>query len=501
MTRILVSWLGGTDLRAIDDGASVGRGPIGETATIHPFDRIHIINSYERETGSAFVAWLQTQTPATVSIGHVTLGSPMDYGDIYRAARHAVDQLLETVAAENPQLSFQISAGTPPMTAVWVLLGKTRYTTAKLIQSSKDHGVSFANVPFDISAEFLPIREVDRRLETMFAELPPNPPEFAAIIHRSAVMKRAVALAQRVALHAVPVVLEGQSGTGKELFAQAIHRASPRREKPFKAINCGAIPENLIESMLFGYEKGAFTGADSARDGLLMAADGGTVFLDEIGELPLPQQVTLLRVLQEKKVARLNASVEKTIDVRIIAATNRNLIDEVNAGRFREDLYYRLAVAIIKLPPLHEREGDLSLLIDELLKTINAEAVNAPNFTHKYLSPGARNVLLQHRWPGNVRELLNTLTRAAIWSVGDTITSDDAREAILPLASTNPNAILDQPLDDRFSLEDVLATVARHYLVRAREETHRVKSKAARLLGFNSHQVLSGWLERHGVDW
>jgi len=283
------------------------------------------------------------------------------------------------------------------------------------------------------------------------------------------------------------------------LLARAIHAASPRREKPFIAVNCGAIPAELVESELFGHEKGAFTGAVRERKGVFEAAEGGTLFLDEIGELPLIAQVKLLRVLQERTVTRVGAAQLITVNTRIIAATNRQLVAEIREGRFREDLFYRLAVAMLKLPPLREREGDLSLLIDRLLEQVNRDGEEDPGYQHKDLSPGARNLMLKHPWPGNVRELLNTLHRAALWSEGATITEDDLREALLLFLAREDDNLLEQPLTPGFNLSDLLGNVARHYLQRALAETQGNKTKAAELLGFANYQTLSNWLKKYEV--
>ena len=232
------------------------------------------------------------------------------------------------------------------MAAVWILLGKTRFP-AELIESSRDHGVRTASVPFDISADFIPdlLREQDDRLRRSSASEPPEAPEFADILHRSRVMSRLVQRARRVAVRNVPVLIDGESGTGKEMLARAIHRASPRRERPFVAVNCGAIPAQLVESELFGHERGAFTDAKESRKGYFEAASGGTLFLDEVGELPAAAQVKLLRVVQEGEIVRLGATKPMKVDTRIVAATNRSLVDEIAEGRFREDLFYRFAVA------------------------------------------------------------------------------------------------------------------------------------------------------------
>jgi DNA-binding NtrC family response regulator len=387
------------------------------------------------------------------------------------------------------------------MAAVWIILAKTRFP-AELIESSREHGVRTASVPFDISADFLPdlLRRPDSELERLSAGLPPEAPEFDEIVHQGKGMKQVILRARRVAPRSVPVLIEGETGTGKELLARAIHRASPRREKPFVAVNCGAIPPELVESELFGHEKGAFTGATSSRRGHFAEAHGGTLFLDEVGELPKPAQVKLLRALQEGEILPVGSSRNRTVDVRVIAATNRSLPTEVNAGKFREDLFHRLAVAVLRLPPLRERREDLGLLIDHSLTQVNREGREQPGFVQKTLSASARNLLLQHPWPGNVRELQNTLRRAAIWTPEATLKTEDVREALLPLADGEEDRILGRPLGDGLELPGLLATVARHYLERALEESGGNKTRAARLVGLPSYQTLSNWMRRYGVN-
>jgi len=313
-------------------------------------------------------------------------------------------------------------------------------------------------------------------------------------------MGRLIQRARRVAVRAVPVLIEGESGTGKEMLARAIHRASPRRDAPFVAVNCGAIPGELLESELFGHEKGAFTGSSQAHKGYFEAADGGTLFLDELGELPGSAQVKLLRVLQEGEVVRLGSTKPAKVDVRIVAATNKTLTEEIAAGRFREDLFYRLAVAVLKIPPLRERTGDLGLLMDTLLEQVNREATAEPQGKHKKLSAGARSLILAHPWPGNVRELMNTLRRAVIWCDNATITAEDAREALLPSGAATRADILGRPLGGGLNLPELLKEVARHYLGRAMDEAMGNKTKAAELVGLPSYQTLTNWLSRYEVN-
>ncbi len=353
-------------------------------------------------------------------------------------------------------------------------------------------------MPFDISAEFIPniIRQTDEQLEKISAEFS-SAAEFTDIIFQSAQMANVIEQAQTVALHNVPVLIEGESGTGKELFAKAIHRASPRKDKPFVPVNCGAIPSELIESELFGHKKGAFTGATKDHKGFFKEANGGTIFLDEIGELPLRAQVRMLRVLQEKEITPVGSSKTEKIDVRVISATNRNLLEEIAKGNFREDLFYRLAVFPLYLPPLRERQGDVSLLVNYFLDKLNEENTGKFWKHPKTLSLGARNVLINHDWIGNVRELQNTILRVSILTKDSTVTEANARQALFVQKEGNVESILNRPLGDDFSLPDVLAKVAMHYLNRALEESGQNKSKAAKLVGLANYQTFDNWLKKY----
>jgi DNA-binding NtrC family response regulator len=242
------------------------------------------------------------------------------------------------------------------------------------------------------------------------------PPPIAAIgslLGTSAAMQEVFRLIERVGPTEASVLLTGESGSGKELAAQSIHECSPRRAKPFIAINCGAIPPGLIEAELFGYEKGSFTGAIRAHAGVFERAHGGTLLLDEITEMPLEMQTRLLRVLETRKFYRVGANIEYTCDVRVIAATNRCPLQAVQSGQLREDLLYRVAVFPIDLPPLRSRGADVELLADHFLSELNAQAS-----TQKRLSSAARMTLKQHSWPGNVRELKNCIERAFILGDG-----------------------------------------------------------------------------------
>jgi DNA-binding NtrC family response regulator len=244
---------------------------------------------------------------------------------------------------------------------------------------------------------------------------------FEEIVGSAPQFRAALAVAAKAARARVSILIEGESGSGKEIFAQAIHAASPRARKPMITVNCGAIPENLVESVLFGHEKGAFTGAFDRHIGRFEDADGGTLFLDEVGELPLETQVKLLRALEEGEIQRIGSRIVHSVDVRVIAATNRRLADEVAAGRFREDLYYRLNVVHVALPPLRERISDLPALARHLL----ARIAEQPGMRQLSITDDALAVLMRYGWPGNVRQLQNALFRAAVLCDGDALTASD----------------------------------------------------------------------------
>ena len=306
------------------------------------------------------------------------------------------------------------------------------------------------------------LRDADDKLARLTAGLPPESPEFDRIIGRSPSMDRARTRARRIAPHDVTILIEGESGTGKELFARAIHAESRRRRGPFEEVNCGALPEGLVESLLFGHTRGAFSGAVRDHAGHFEAADRGTLFLDEIGELPLAAQVKILRTLQERTVRRLGSDRPVAVDVRVIAATNRDLCAEVAAGRFREDLYYRLATGVIRLPPLRERQGDLTPLIDHFLAAANRKFADQPGVEQKALSPPARNVLLRHAWPGNVRELQATIDRLVLWTPQRLPSPPAIRAKSCSGPSvTKPANLLGRPLGNGLELPILMAELAR----------------------------------------
>ncbi|NDL65726.1 two-component system response regulator GlrR [Acerihabitans arboris] len=304
-----------------------------------------------------------------------------------------------------------------------------------------------------------------------------------SIVTRSPMMLRLLEQAKMVAQSDVSVLINGQSGTGKEILAQAIHAASPRAKHPFIAINCGALPEQLLESELFGHAKGAFTGAVSSREGLFQAAAGGTLFLDEIGDMPLSLQVKLLRVLQERKVRPLGSNWDVDIDVRIISATHRDLPKVMAGGEFREDLYYRLNVVSLKLPALHERAEDIPVLANHLLR---AAALRHKPFVRSF-STDAMKRLMAASWPGNVRQLVNVIEQCVALTSAPVIS-----EALVEQALAGENTVLPTFVEARLQFE-------LHYLRKLLQITKGNVTQAARMAGRNRTEFYK-LLSRHELD-
>jgi transcriptional regulator with GAF, ATPase, and Fis domain len=281
----------------------------------------------------------------------------------------------------------------------------------------------------------------------------------------------------------------GESGTGKELIARAIHYASPRKEKPLIKVNCAALPENLLESELFGHEKGAFTGAVARRIGRFEQADQGTLFLDEIGDLSPALQSKLLRVLQEKEFERVGSNQTIKVDVRMIAATNRNLEEAIRRGTFREDLYYRLNVVTISLPPLRERKEDIPPLLDHFLRKYSREN----NRETVALSKEAKERLMNYHYPGNIRELENIIERAVILCRGNTVTTQDLP---LNLQESEGEESLKRARESGRSLPEVLEEIEKHRITQALQKSGGVQTKAADELGI-SERVLRYKMKKH----
>ena len=481
MNKILLCWLGRTDLRAVNESDQVGIGPIAQALHTGRFCRLELLCDYATALVDDYLNWLRSRTDSEIRTHQVTLSSPTDFDAIYRHARALAASVSEQIRAEDGDLTYHLSPGTPAMAAVWIILAKTRFP-AELIESSIQHGVRTVSVPFQIAADFIPdlLRRPDADLARLAAGLPPPTPAFEDIVHQSPVMQRVVVRARRIALRSIPVLIEGESGTGKELFARAIHQASPRRDHPFIAINCGAIPEQLLESELFGHSKGAFTGALRDHRGLFQSADGGTLFLDEIGDMPMPLQVKLLRALQERTIRPVGSSASIPVDVRVISATHRNLAEEMKAGRFREDLYYRINVVGLELPALAARREDISLLANSFLHRLSEKYGKRLNG----FAPEAMELLIAAPWPGNVRQLQNIVEQTVVLSTTSLVPASLVQKA------------LHDDIGGILPFETARKNFERDYLIKLLKATNGSVTQAARLAQRNRTEFYK-LLQRH----
>ncbi len=372
----------------------------------------------------------------------------------------------------------------------------TAYGTVETaVACMKEGALDYLTKPIDLDELLLIFNKVIERLHliqenrALKAQLQERY-TFGNIIYGSRRMEEVMGLVARVAPSQATVLIRGESGTGKELIANAIHFAGPRSQKPLVKVNCSAIPETLLESELFGHEKGAFTGATQRRIGRFEEANGGTLFLDEVGDLSPGTQVKLLRVLQEKEFQRLGSNQTLKTDVRVIAATNQNLEEAIKKGSFREDLYYRLNVITIFLPPLRERKEDIPLLIDYFLKKYS----KANQKMISDVSKEARNLLLRYSYPGNVRELENLIERAVVLCRGDIITTQD-----LPfhLREAKSEALWESSKSQK-SLPESLEEIERDMIIKALHEHQGVQTRAAESLGI-SERVLRYKMKKYRI--
>ena len=382
-----------------------------------------------------------------------------------------------------------------------VILLMTGYRGAELnMEAIRCGAYGYILKPFDIEELVLTLRKIEEReqLRAQVSELRSEIAQqynFANFISQSPEMKRIFDTVKRLANFNTTILITGESGTGKELLARAIHHNSPRRDKPFVAINCGAIPANLVESELFGHRKGSFTDAIRDKRGLFEEAHGGTIFLDEVGELPLHLQVKLLRVLQEQQIRRVGDEQNIDVDVRVLAATLRDLEADVKVGRFRDDLFYRLNVVSIKLPALRERPEDIPLLVEHFLSKLSRKL----GISITQIETDALRLLIRHHWRGNVRELENCIERAMVLTDGDRINSEALPEHVKGSAHELHGAegSAAQPALS-LSIKERTRSLEIDLIQRVLEKTGGNRTRAAKILEI-SHRALLYKLKEYGL--
>lgn len=394
-----------------------------------------------------------------------------------------------------------------PATQVVVMTAFATPETA--IAAMKEGAYDYLTKPFKIDEIGLVVsRGLEKRAlirdNTLLRQRLVGQYRFENLIGKSQAMQGVFDLSRRVASTKSNVLITGESGTGKELVARALHTASDRASGPLVAINCGAIPESLLEAELFGHVRGAFTGAVSDADGVFLAAHGGTLVLDEIGELPLSLQPKLLRALQERRIRPVGASRDRAVDVRLVAITNRDLQEEVAEGRFRQDLFYRLNVIQIEIPPLRDRRADIPLLVHHFVRRVALEQ----NKLIEGIAPEAMQALLHYAFPGNVRELENLVERGVALAPGPILTPEElappassSPSPTSPLSTSGLGTAPESPLvpPEGLLLDDVLAAVERRYLESALSRANGVRKDAARLLGITLRS-LRYRLDKLGID-
>ena len=473
-------------------------GPILSLLTARTFDKLYLFSTPKTEqvTLETKKAISGLHPKMDVTILNVPLDDPTDYGTILNGLRKHIRLIQE----DSPDVAFYVAvaSGTPQMHACWVLLCAAGEIPARLLHVRPPQFVSKERPlvsEIDLTSSEFPVvrskigallddRDIPADLESAINQL--------EIVGDHPSIQQALEVGALLASSNAPVLILGETGTGKELFARLIHKLSGRPREKFIAINCAAIPEDLVESILFGHKRGAFTGASSDQVGKFDSADSGTLFLDELGELPLPAQAKLLRVLQDGFVEPIGDEKPHEVDVRVVAATNHDLRKRIRQGKFREDLFFRLNVGEVKIPPLRERHSDIPKLALYILDKINSSLK-----TPRRLSQEALTRLQGHKWPGNVRDLENVIERSARLSRKDILEADDLL-ITEPVTYADPLDALPDPFEG-FSLEEFIGSARKQLILKALEIAHGNQSEAARLLGVTP-QAVHKFLQRSKSD-
>ncbi len=463
----------------------------------------------------------KTMNPETLfSFVSLDLKSPVDYEEIFSKLKTGIDKILASSRSNNCEVSILTDSGTPQMQTAWFLLAKSGYLDARLLQGvpPKYAAGAYKVKEIDLNSPIFPeITMTAEEKETPFRgsssilyQSEPVAPDTVPkagvwitvgsvkIIGESPAFLQAFETASRVAGYGdISVLISGETGTGKELVARLIHEKSERANKPFLPINCSSIAPTLAESELFGYKKGAFTGAHNERLGLFRAAEGGTVFLDEIGEMPIELQPKLLRVLEEKKVMPIGFDRELPVDVRVLAATNQKLEDRIEKGLFRRDLYERIRQVVIELPPLRERGADIPLLAREFLRQWNDEYGETKRFTEELPS-----CFTEYPWPSNVRGLQNAVSHICAISQSDLLTVELLPTDLLEYFNRDKKKTefnLTLP-ENGVDINAMIYQIKEHFFKQALYQTEGNREKAASLLGLNPPAFRKALREQFDIE-
>jgi DNA-binding NtrC family response regulator len=402
-----------------------------------------------------------------------------------------------TMPGKSGEDVFEVLQERGNTTPIIVVTASTSISSA--VDAMKKGAWDYIQKPFDVAELMLTIkhtlRDVRKRQElNAMREAGFN--GFDSLIGTSTAFQESVTKAQQAANVSSAVLITGESGTGKDMLARAMHTDGPRKEEAFVPLSCCAIPAQLVESELFGYEKGAFTGADKSRVGKMKIADGGTLFLDEIGEMPIEAQVKLLRVLQDNCFFPVGSTKEIKVDLRIVCATNRNLSQAITEGIFREDLYYRINVLQIEMPPLRKRREDIPQLVEHF-RIKHSPRVNART---ESFAPKALNLMAAYDWPGNIRELENTVERILVYHGQESIINEDHVSQLLPnTAPKTQNGTTGLSEYEGLPLEEATRQIESHLITRALEQANYVQSRAAEALG-TTRRILKYKIDQHGIQ-
>ncbi len=500
--RVLLSFVGNRDPYRADGPEGPEPGPVLSLLGARRFDRVFLFctgpDYLVRARDVEEIAAGEIDRPPVFSFVQIDLASPIDYEEIFTRLRDAAGRVIEGLAHRSPDLWVLLDPGTPQMQTAWFLLARSGLLKARLLQGIPPRfaGGVYKVKEVNLASSVLP--------EVKIAEAPAaaGSPRWIAraaaegVVGESPAFRAALERAERAARYSISVLIQGETGTGKGLIARMIHEASDRAKAPFFPLNCAAFTPTLVESELFGHGQGAFTGADSARLGLLRAAEGGTVLLDEIGDLPPAIQPKLLRVLEEKTLIPVGEDRERKVDVRILAATHRDLEKMVEEGSFRRDLYERLAQFTVTVPPLRERPEDIPLLTRRFLTDWNRQCGES-----KRLADEAVSLLAAYPWPGNVRELQNSVISACAGSQADEVPVDLLPVRLLAHFKRGPAAALrDFALPQQgVELRAVLHETERAYYEQALARAGGNGEAAARLLGLKGPAFRKAARERFGL--